>query len=169
MQSGSCVHDVFSNGQTGKKQRTPKAGPGTSPSLLTVARLNSLCILGGANYAFTQRCISSLFLTAVLAAPVAMLASPAPKDDGVQVRVYDSHHEDYHNWDDHENNAWGIYLTNNHKKNHEFSFPTNREICFLLKANHNEVKMLDSCTVRARARPLPINRYAPPAALKLPF
>jgi hypothetical protein len=76
---------------------------------------------------FTYRYISSLLLAAALAAPVAIMASPAPNDDGVQVRVYDSHHKDYHNWDDHENNAWGIYLTNNHEKNHEFSKSSKKE------------------------------------------
>jgi len=71
--------------------------------------------------------ISSLLLAAVLAAPVAIMAAPGPNDDGVQVRVYDSHHKDYHNWDDHENNAWGVYLTNNHKKNHEYSKSSRKE------------------------------------------
>jgi hypothetical protein len=76
---------------------------------------------------FTHRYISSLLLAAALAAPVAIMAAPAPNNDGVQVRVYDSRHKDYHNWDDRENNAWGIYLTNNHKKNHEFSRSSRRE------------------------------------------
>ncbi len=66
---------------------------------------------------FTNRYISSLILAAVIASPVAMMAAPGPNDDGVQVRVYDTHHKDYHNWDDHENHAWGVYLTNNHRKN----------------------------------------------------
>ena len=76
---------------------------------------------------FTHRCISSLLLAAVLAAPVAILAAPVPNDDGVQVRIYDSRHKDFHNWDDRENHAWGIYVTNNHKKNHEFSKSSKRE------------------------------------------
>jgi hypothetical protein len=76
---------------------------------------------------FTHRYISSLLLAAALAAPVAVMAAPAPKDEGVQVRVYDSRHKDYHNWDDRENNSWGIYLTNNHKKKHEFSRSSRRE------------------------------------------
>ncbi len=76
---------------------------------------------------FTHCCISSLLLAAVLAAPFAVLAAPGPKDEGVQVRVYDRNHKDYHNWDDRENSAWGIYLTNNHKKNHEFSKASKRE------------------------------------------
>ncbi len=76
---------------------------------------------------FTKRYISSLLLAAALAAPVAVLSAPAPKDDGVQVRIYDSHHKDYHKWDDHENRAWALYLTNNHKKQHEFSKSSKRE------------------------------------------
>jgi hypothetical protein len=75
----------------------------------------------------THRYISSILLAAALAAPVAILAAPGPDDHGVQVRVYDSHHKDYHNWDDRENHAWGIYLTNNHKKNREFSRSSRRE------------------------------------------
>jgi hypothetical protein len=71
--------------------------------------------------------ISSLLLAAALAAPVAIMATPGPRDDGVQIRVYDSRHKDYHNWDDRENNSWGIYLTNNHKKNREFSKSSRRE------------------------------------------
>jgi hypothetical protein len=76
---------------------------------------------------FTRRCISSLLLAAALAAPVAILAAPGPKDEGVQVRIYDSRHKDYHNWDDRENHAWGMYLTQNHKRNHEYSKASKRE------------------------------------------
>jgi len=76
---------------------------------------------------FTHRTISSFLLAAALVAPVAMIAAPRPNDDSVQVRVYDSNHKDYHNWDDHENTAWGVYLTNNHKKPHEFSKASKKE------------------------------------------
>jgi hypothetical protein len=76
---------------------------------------------------FTHSYISSLLLAAALAAPMAVLATAAPNDDGVQIRVYDSHHKDYHNWDDHENKAWGIYLSNNHRKDHEFAKSSKRE------------------------------------------
>ena len=69
---------------------------------------------------FTHRYISSILLAAALAAPVAIMAAPEPTDDGVQVRVYDSNHKDYHNWDDHENQAWGVYLTNHHRSHVEY-------------------------------------------------
>jgi len=75
----------------------------------------------------TNRFIGSLILAAALATPVAILAAPGPNDDGVQVRVYDSGHKDYHNWDDHENHFWGVYLTDNHKKSHEYSKSSKKE------------------------------------------
>jgi hypothetical protein len=76
---------------------------------------------------FTHRYIGSLLLAAALAAPVAILAAPAPNDDGVQIRFYDSRHKDYHNWDDRENKSWGVYLSDNHKRSHEFSRSSRRE------------------------------------------
>jgi hypothetical protein len=75
----------------------------------------------------THRYMSSLLLAAALVAPVAIMAAPAPNDDGVQVRFYDTHHKDYHNWDDRENRSWGVYLSNNHKRSHEFSRSSRRE------------------------------------------
>jgi hypothetical protein len=76
---------------------------------------------------FTHRYISSLILAAAITAPVTIMAAPRPNADGVQIRVYDSRHKDYHNWDDHENHAWGVYLSNNHRKSHEFSRSSRRE------------------------------------------
>jgi len=76
---------------------------------------------------FTNRFIGPLVLAAAIAAPLAIMAAPMPKDDGVQVRVYDRNHKDYHNWDDRENNAWGVYLNNNHKKSHEYAKSNKRE------------------------------------------
>jgi hypothetical protein len=76
---------------------------------------------------FTHRYISSLILAAAITAPVTIMAAPRPNAAGVQIRVYDSRHKDYHNWDDHENHAWGVYLSNNHRKSHEFSRSSRRE------------------------------------------
>jgi len=70
--------------------------------------------------------ISSIFLAAALVAPGAIMAAPGPQAD-VQVRVYDSGHKDYHNWDDNENKSWGLYLSNNHKKSHEFKKASKKE------------------------------------------
>lgn len=56
-----------------------------------------------------HRFLASLFMTAALAAPVSIMALPVPQEAGVQVRVHDKGHKDYHNWDDNENRAWGQY------------------------------------------------------------
>jgi hypothetical protein len=74
----------------------------------------------------THHYIASLFLAAALAAPVSILAAPTPQA-GVSVRVYDRNHKDYHNWDDHENQQWGIFLSNNHRDAHEYSKANRKE------------------------------------------
>src|ERR1700688_4093644 len=71
--------------------------------------------------------IASLFLTAALVAPVAITAAPVPQRVDAQIRVYDPGHKDYHNWDDNENHAWGLYLSENHKKSHDFRRATKSE------------------------------------------
>jgi hypothetical protein len=72
----------------------------------------------GDNMNGAYRYIFLLLLTAALM-PVAMMAAP-PQGAGVQVRVYDSRHKDYHNWDDNENRQWGLYLTQNNRRPHEY-------------------------------------------------
>jgi hypothetical protein len=74
-----------------------------------------------------KRIFASLFLTAALAGPMAAMAFPTPAGAQVVIRVYDRNHRDYHNWDDHENHAWGVYLTNNHRRNYEYRRAHRRE------------------------------------------
>jgi len=59
--------------------------------------------------------MSSLLLAAALAAPVATIAAPQPQGVGIQVRVYDRHHKDYHNWDDREEQSYHRYLAERHQ------------------------------------------------------
>jgi hypothetical protein len=66
-----------------------------------------------------HRFISSLILASALTAPVAIIASPAPQE--VQVRVYDTHHKDYHNWDAHENQTWLRWEDEKHYSHHEYA------------------------------------------------
>jgi hypothetical protein len=73
-----------------------------------------------------HRYISGALLTAGLAVPAALVAGPVPQDARVQVRVYDSEQKDYHNWDDHENAAWGRFLEENRRKHHEFAKGTRK-------------------------------------------
>jgi hypothetical protein len=61
-----------------------------------------------------HRFIASLFLAAALVAPVSFVAAATPQAVGVQVRVYDRDHHDYHNWDDHEDGVYRAYLTDQH-------------------------------------------------------
>jgi hypothetical protein len=65
--------------------------------------------------------IASLFLAAAIAAPVTMMAAPVPQQASVQVRVYDSGHKDYHNWDDREDRAYRGYLTEHHITYREYN------------------------------------------------
>ena len=58
-------------------------------------------------------CVSALFLTAALAASGHIAAAATPQ--AVQVRVYDSGHHDYHNWDDREDHAYRGYLSERHE------------------------------------------------------
>ena len=73
------------------------------------------------------RYLSSLFLTAALAAPVAMMAAASPQDNRNQgnqenrqgennKRYYDKNHKDYHTWDSNEDSAYQRYQTEHHEK-----------------------------------------------------
>ena len=73
------------------------------------------------------RYISALLLASVLAVPISIMAAAKAQSASIQVRVYDKSHKDYHNWDDHENRAWGTYLSDNHRKSHEFSKANKKE------------------------------------------
>ena len=66
-----------------------------------------------------KRFVSALFLTAALATSGSVLAAPKPQD--VQVRVYDSHHKDYHNWDDREDHEYRAYLSEHHREYRDYN------------------------------------------------
>jgi hypothetical protein len=74
-----------------------------------------------------HRYVASLFLTAALAVPASVMAAPVPQEAGVQVRVYDRDHKDYHYWNEHESHAWGVFLTDNHRHAHEYSKANRKE------------------------------------------
>jgi hypothetical protein len=74
-----------------------------------------------------NRFLSSLFLTAALAAPLATMAAASPQDnrapekreDHNNKRYYDKGHKDYHNWDGNEDRAYLRYQ-NEHHETHAF-------------------------------------------------
>jgi hypothetical protein len=61
-----------------------------------------------------NRIVGALFLTAALAASGSIVAAATPQ--AVSVRVYDSNHHDYHNWDDREDHAYRGYLVEHHRE-----------------------------------------------------
>jgi hypothetical protein len=70
-----------------------------------------------------HRYLSSLVLTAVLAAPLATMAAASPQDHHGQEnmqgenhkRYYDKHHKDYHTWDNNEDRAYQRYQAEHHQ------------------------------------------------------
>ena len=70
------------------------------------------------------RYLSSLLLTAALAAPVAMMAAASPRDDRNHEnrpnennkRYYDKGHKDYHTWDGNEDRSYQRYQTEHHQR-----------------------------------------------------
>ena len=82
------------------------------------------------------RFLSSLLLTAVFAAPLAMMAAARPQDDKDRKeenrqgenhkRYYDKHHKDYHTWDGNEDRQYQRYQTERHEKR-SFSQLNNRQ------------------------------------------
>ena len=81
--------------------------------------------------------VSALFLTAALMASGPILAAAVPQDASVQVRIYDSNHHDYHNWDDREDHAYRGYLEQRHEKYHPYGSWHSKEQKNYWKWRHN--------------------------------
>ena len=71
-----------------------------------------------------NRIVSALFLTAAFAATGPIVAAATPQ--AVSVRVYDSNHHDYHNWDDHEDRAYRRYLAEKRYEYREYQKQSHR-------------------------------------------
>jgi hypothetical protein len=72
-----------------------------------------------------NRTIGSFLLAAAIVAPAVVVAEAAAQE--VSVRVYDSNHRDYHNWDDREDRAYRGYLTGRHRGYVEYNKQNHRE------------------------------------------
>ena len=59
--------------------------------------------------------VTALFLLAALAANTSTVAAATPNNGHEQVRVYDSWHHDYHNWDEREDRAYRAYQHQRHE------------------------------------------------------
>ena len=71
---------------------------------------------------YVVRVGAGLLLTGLLGA----VASPPAQAQSVDVRIYDSHHRDYHNWDDREDRAYRRYLAEQHWKYREYQRQSHR-------------------------------------------
>jgi hypothetical protein len=65
---------------------------------------------------FMMRIAGGVVLSAAIAAGGSVTLTGTPQEASVQVRVYDSGHKDYHNWDDHEDHAYRRYLKERHEE-----------------------------------------------------
>lgn len=61
------------------------------------------------------RYLTVFSLTAALAGSIGAVPSAAAQRAKVQVRVFDSSHKDYHNWDDKEDRTYRQYRQEQHK------------------------------------------------------
>jgi hypothetical protein len=68
--------------------------------------------------------ITSLFLTAALAAPVSMMAAPTPQSASVQIRLFDKAHNDYHVYDDNEKHVYAQFRVTHKTYNEDLSKET---------------------------------------------
>jgi hypothetical protein len=72
----------------------------------------------------THSFIASLFLTAAMVAPVSMMAAPGPQVAGVQIRIYDKAHNDYHPYDDNEKQFYAQFRGSHKSYNEDLSKET---------------------------------------------
>jgi hypothetical protein len=84
-----------------------------------------------------NRYIKSILLVAAMAVPTAVVIAASPQEASVQVRVFDSNHHDYHNWDDHEDRAYRQYMTEQHRSYREYNKESSRNQRNYWKWRHN--------------------------------
>src|ERR1700726_5164843 len=84
-----------------------------------------------------NRYLRSVLLAAAIVVPTALVAAPRPQEAGIQVRVYDRDHRDYHNWDDREDRAYRGYLTEQHRSYREYNNQRGRDQRRYWKWRHN--------------------------------
>jgi hypothetical protein len=57
----------------------------------------------------------------VLVAALTPIVAPAVQAQSVEVRVYDGHHRDYHNWNDREDRAYRRWVAERHYEYREYN------------------------------------------------
>jgi hypothetical protein len=84
-----------------------------------------------------HRFIGALVLAAAIVAPAVVVADAEAQEAGVQVRVYDRDHRDYHNWDDREDRAYRRYLIEHRREYREYNGQKQRDQRNYWKWRHN--------------------------------
>jgi hypothetical protein len=82
-----------------------------------------------------NRYLTVLFLSAALAGSVSMRADDHRSDQPKQ--YYDKEGRDYHEWNQHEDQVYHQYLTDNHKKDRDFAKTTGGEKKDYFKWRHD--------------------------------
>ena len=75
----------------------------------------------------STRTLGAIILTAVFVVPLSLSAMPAfqdrhdeRKEEKSKERYFDKKHKDYHDWDDHEQSMFQVYLSERHLPAVEF-------------------------------------------------
>jgi hypothetical protein len=91
-----------------------------------------------------HRFLSSLVVTVALLAPglglgvAAAQERVAIKAGPVSLRVYDRSHKDYHVWDDHEDQTYRKYLSDNHRTYRPIAKLSNRQQTTYWNSRHSD-------------------------------
>jgi hypothetical protein len=83
-----------------------------------------------------NRFLTALFISAALAGSVSVRADEHQSDNQTK-QYYDKAGHDYHEWNQHEDQVYHQYVTDNHKKDRDFSKTTNAEKKDYFKWRHD--------------------------------
>ena len=64
---------------------------------------------------------NAVLMGAALITPMAIVPTALRAEDHKVVRYHDKQHNDDHEWNDHENQAYRVWTNENHRKQREFS------------------------------------------------
>jgi hypothetical protein len=64
---------------------------------------------------------NAVLMGAALITPIAIVPTALRAEDHKAVRYHDKQHNDDHEWNDHENQAYRVWTKENHRKDREFS------------------------------------------------
>jgi hypothetical protein len=86
--------------------------------------------------------IVSLFLAAALVVPMSIMAAPVPPQVGVQIKLYDKAHNDYHDYDDNEKQVYTQFRVTHKTYNEDLTkeTPKHQAVYFNYRHAHPDNK-----------------------------